>query len=785
MTQFEDFESPFLSITPRPVCNPAAPEMAVSLSSNGGINKQNIKCPDHGLDLEITIENNKVTELKVTDQDNNTMLVPVVSEAAPAHSVEEKAELLSLVDDDPDEQPEAPPIPAGDDMELDFGDIDLPSIEEAENAEPSEEESEEQVEIDLDIDIDVDDEDDPNEITIDVNELPELTLDDEGELDIDIDLGGGVAVTDGEADITEPVIPEDEDDHNEITIDVSELPELTLDDEGELDIDIDLGGGVAVTDGEADITEPVIPEDEDDHNEITIDVSELPELTPEDAAELDIDIDLGGGVAVTDGEADITEPVIPEDEDDHNEITIDVSELPELTPEDAAELDIDIDLGGGVAVTDGEADITEPVIPEDEDDDDEITIDVSELPELTPEDAAELDIDIDLGGGVAVTDGEAVDEALGIDLDDIDLPSIEEAEADDEDEIAGLKLEDFEAAEPFAEKEEEFDLELPSLAEMEAAESLAQKTEEDLGLDLDEIPELPKVDDIGVNLPDAEAGADESEMEVLINDEDKGEDEPSAASIKEEELPDIKVDTVFLNYDDLGMEEEDDDDIDIDIDLEEALGRSSEIAGPASRKKKKKKAAAKKAKKKSKKPAAPAAGDMDDKFSDLDLPDFAEVETGKSGLAKKGGKKKRAQAKNKIVDPDALDLDIENVDIGAPELDDLTIDVKDGPQQDQDGAITVHLGDDDSPDEPAVSQEVDNLQPVYNVFLSSINDEDKKTQVIEKMVEMLGKPQEEAEDLCEKIIIPVALNVSKPQAEVILNQFKSLGVLGRITKKRN
>ncbi len=71
---------------------------------------------------------------------------------------------------------------------------------------------------------------------------------------------------------------------------------------------------------------------------------------------------------------------------------------------------------------------------------------------------------------------------------------------------------------------------------------------------------------------------------------------------------------------------------------------------------------------------------------------------------------------------------------------------------------------------------------LYNVFLSKITDKAKQ----DKAAELISKTKRcslsEAKELTSRMIIPIAKNVSKEQAESILDSFKKIKVFGRMTK---
>ncbi|MBI2933557.1 MAG: hypothetical protein HYY16_18095, partial [Planctomycetes bacterium] len=70
----------------------------------------------------------------------------------------------------------------------------------------------------------------------------------------------------------------------------------------------------------------------------------------------------------------------------------------------------------------------------------------------------------------------------------------------------------------------------------------------------------------------------------------------------------------------------------------------------------------------------------------------------------------------------------------------------------------------------------------YNVFLSKITDRSKQEKVAELISKVKGCSINEARDLTTRLVIPIAKNVAKEQAEEILGQFKKIKIFGRMTK---
>ncbi|MDP7032911.1 MAG: hypothetical protein QF752_00310 [Planctomycetota bacterium] len=72
----------------------------------------------------------------------------------------------------------------------------------------------------------------------------------------------------------------------------------------------------------------------------------------------------------------------------------------------------------------------------------------------------------------------------------------------------------------------------------------------------------------------------------------------------------------------------------------------------------------------------------------------------------------------------------------------------------------------------------------YSLFLQKIQDEDVRKQVVGLLVVVKGIDEDDAEDLSERMIVPVLKGVSRKYGEEILALFKKKGANGRVTKKR-
>ncbi len=70
-----------------------------------------------------------------------------------------------------------------------------------------------------------------------------------------------------------------------------------------------------------------------------------------------------------------------------------------------------------------------------------------------------------------------------------------------------------------------------------------------------------------------------------------------------------------------------------------------------------------------------------------------------------------------------------------------------------------------------------------NVFIASINGDEQRRSAIQLLSEIRGCSEEEAEELTQRPIIPVAKGVSEERAEEIENQFDSVGLNVNITRR--
>ncbi|MBI4614531.1 MAG: hypothetical protein HY720_13045 [Planctomycetes bacterium] len=70
----------------------------------------------------------------------------------------------------------------------------------------------------------------------------------------------------------------------------------------------------------------------------------------------------------------------------------------------------------------------------------------------------------------------------------------------------------------------------------------------------------------------------------------------------------------------------------------------------------------------------------------------------------------------------------------------------------------------------------------YSVFLQKITSSQQKQAVVPILCELRGIDEDEAEELADRMIVPVVKGVSKEYADEILGQFKKIGVNGRAPK---
>ncbi len=119
-------------------------------------------------------------------------------------------------------------------------------------------------------------------------------------------------------------------------------------------------------------------------------------------------------------------------------------------------------------------------------------------------------------------------------------------------------------------------------------------------------------------------------------------------------------------------------------------------------------------------------------------------------------------------------------------------DIPDAPAEE---AASEELALEPAADEPSLSDVADEAQAAaapmqqaaegeeaFNVFLSKITDKTKQDKVAELIAKIKGCSASEAKELCSRLVIPIAKNVGKKQAEDILEQFKKIKIFGRMTK---
>jgi len=70
------------------------------------------------------------------------------------------------------------------------------------------------------------------------------------------------------------------------------------------------------------------------------------------------------------------------------------------------------------------------------------------------------------------------------------------------------------------------------------------------------------------------------------------------------------------------------------------------------------------------------------------------------------------------------------------------------------------------------------------VFLQKIAAPDRKDKAAQMIAEIKGIPLAEAKELTGRLVIPLLKDVSKNEAERVLEQFKKLNVMGRMTRKK-
>lgn len=543
---------------------------------------------------------------------------------------------------------------------------------------------------------------------------------------------------------TQPAPTPADDDELSLDLDLDDLPELSdidLNDSADLSIEGDDGEPQLIAlDGAADDLETNL--------DISLD------------AELDADFELDEGDSV---DMVATEAAIPNLEGE--ELNLDDEEL-------SLDSDIDLDADDIIAPAAGAQEEADEI-----DLDNDLGLDDLELPDISedptlaaPDDDVALSIEEDSDDKLpSIEDADLGDMALDLeDFGEEDLVSLDEAEPAEE--FVFEELPEPEPApapkkpapvaqkpapkQPAAAADDFDDLDLPDISDDTALRELDDEDD----FQLEELPETQSADELDVDLDDISI---EDEGETAGAETLAGEDavEEDDASLFDSRLIDIPVDDM-ISLDD---EDEDASDLDLDndddmeIDLDEVLGR------PATK--------------------------------IIQLPD--------KGKAKGKGTKIQDIPESKVTDADDLDLDVDDIDLGDAEGMDLDLDAappaKKGKGKKAGASSVDILGDLDIPDisadaagasetkmvgQDVSGKKVDDSSQTFNVFLSRINDIQKRDLAVEKLVDMLGKTQEEAEELCDKIVVPIAVGVTKPQAEFFLEQFKNIGLMGRITRAR-
>jgi ribosomal protein L7/L12 len=71
---------------------------------------------------------------------------------------------------------------------------------------------------------------------------------------------------------------------------------------------------------------------------------------------------------------------------------------------------------------------------------------------------------------------------------------------------------------------------------------------------------------------------------------------------------------------------------------------------------------------------------------------------------------------------------------------------------------------------------------LFNVFVPEVRDPQRREEAIQLLAEIRGVPIDEARKLAQRLMIPVARDVTKEQAEEILSRFRKIRAFGRMMR---
>ena len=137
-----------------------------------------------------------------------------------------------------------------------------------------------------------------------------------------------------------------------------------------------------------------------------------------------------------------------------------------------------------------------------------------------------------------------------------------------------------------------------------------------------------------------------------------------------------------------------------------------------------------------------------------------------------------------------LDSNKKKASAPAPEEEELKIDsiepLEDSEEPIMEGEV---ITDSESQSQP-IKESAQNSGPVmiptgddlFNVFIPEVKDNTKREDVAKLISQIKGVPHDDAAKLTRRLMIPIAKNVDKKEAEQILDRFKRLKITGRITR---
>jgi len=107
-------------------------------------------------------------------------------------------------------------------------------------------------------------------------------------------------------------------------------------------------------------------------------------------------------------------------------------------------------------------------------------------------------------------------------------------------------------------------------------------------------------------------------------------------------------------------------------------------------------------------------------------------------------------------------------------LDEMTLEAEPAPVLEENAVMT----EEQAPGGFTQGEEGDQ----YNVFLSKIVDRTKQEKAVELIARMKNISPDDARELTGRLVIPIAKNIGRKDAESILEQFKKHKIFGRMTK---